>query len=710
MSFDSSNNDSAQFVQSSDSWLWISDQDMNLTYLSPNIEALTGKPREEFLGKSRYQHMAEPEDSDLVRQHLEDVKACLPFKCFVYRARRSDGSLRWIESSGTPIFDDDGQFLGYRGIARYRTDEVRRLARLEQANRDRKISQTVFGHVERLAKIGAWKLDLETGQLEFSDETFRIYELPRCESVPREVGLAPYRGETRQRIKLAMRRTIETGEPFDETLSFVTAKGNFRWVRALGELEKIGDKPTNLFGTCQDVTEERNRQLEMRRLAETDHLTGVANRSAFQAVAREALEGAVGLGSFGALCLVDLDRFKQINDHYGHAAGDAVLMETTHWLNAIGCQQHTSVVARLGGDEFAVIMTGFTAPDVLDQAVRDSFRDLDRKMTFRDQVLEYGASVGYVVFPEQGCDLDELMVNADLALYDAKSRERRTISKYRPKLGQAFTRRMGLVGEFRRAMRNGEIEPYFQPVIDISTEQVTGFEALARWNHPERGVLAAGTFSDVFENPEIVSELGDIMLSAVVSTMQEWKQAGLSFGRVGFNITDVNLLEPGFALNLSAQLGKAGLLPSQIVLEITENTIFNSVEQTVETLNALQDMGVVISLDDFGTGHSSLTHLQDIPFSILKIDKAFIRGITTSKVSRGIVESLVSLGDLLGYSTVAEGVETQADLDCLREIRCQRAQGYFYARPMPATDVPVFLSERERRQNGDGTRKAAAVG
>jgi len=680
----------SQFVSSSDYWAWETDADLRFTFVSANFEVLTGLPVESVLGATRLEMLSKVAiEAEKLEEHRQDLLHHRPFRSFRYPIKEGGNPVRWMESSGTPHFSDAGKFVGYRGIARDMTVEYLSSERLEMAGREIRLSEVVFHHVERIAKIGAWRYNLISGELDWSHEIYNIYDLEPDAPISLEVALAPYGEEAGIELQDALTRTMKTGEAFDLILPFTTMKNNFRWVRALGEAEIIDGRTQNLFGTFQDVTEERNRQNEVRRLAETDPLTGIANRTAFQEEARRAIAEFEGGNGYGALCLIDLDQFKQTNDHFGHAAGDAVLQATSHWLKSLaGPETH---VSRLGGDEFALIMRGFDCAEAVESAIEEQFRDLVHRIEFQGRPIEIKASVGFVVCSGENRCLEELMANADLALYDAKSRARRKISRYRSRFGTEFARKMELIGEFKAALGRGEIVPYYQPIVGLDCNRVSGFEALARWNHPVKGVLPAGAFSEVFENQEIVADIGDAMITAMTGDMARWRAAGVPFGRIGINVTDANLLDPGFLLSISTLLEKHRLLPRQLIMEVTENTVFKSKDSIMETLAALRAQGILIALDDFGTGFSSMTHLQDTPFDILKIDKEFVQRIVQSTASRAIVQSLVTLGHSLDYSTVAEGIEKASDAECLRQIGCERAQGYFYAKPMPATQVPRFL-------------------
>ncbi|MEM8812833.1 MAG: EAL domain-containing protein [Pseudomonadota bacterium] len=690
----------SDFIEQAPYWAFTVDINGRISFLSDNFEALTGLSPRSVMGSDLTHLFVEGPDGANRRTIAEAFAAGQPFSRLRVQIESSGQEPRWTEINGTPVRDSDGRLSGFRGLIHELGVDLPDAVRLEQAGRAIRINETVFHHVERVAKIGAWKFDLRSRTLTWSEEIYRIYGLPVGAKLTLDLALEPYRGAARADLETAMAHTIETGEPYDLIVPFRSIQGDDRFVRALGEAEIIDGEAVTLFGTFQDVTEERNRHEAFRRLAETDSLTDVANRAAFQGLARAAIARAVETQTIGALCLVDLNRFKQINDHFGHAAGDAVLKETSRWLT--GLVGEGGQVARLGGDEFALILAGFTSADDLDHVVRERFAALDHSFDFQGRTIDFAASVGYAVFPDDGTCLEDAMARADLALYESKHAGCCIICKYEARFGTAFARRVKLINDFRSALKNDEIVPHYQPIVELETQRLSGFEALARWNHPTRGTLPAGAFLDVFEDRELVAELCTVMLEATFADMARWKADGILFGRVGVNVTDVNLLRPGFALTISAMLGQYGIQPREFVLEVTENTVFKAQEAILDALINLRELGVSIALDDFGTGYSSLTHLQDIPFDILKIDKTFTQGMQSSITSRAIVEAVVQLGNALGYSTVAEGIETETDAAALKALNCERGQGYYFARPMPADEVPALATRLGAvRQTGE---------
>lgn len=695
-------------------WFWEMDENLAFSYFSHRASEFLGVDSANLIGKTRSEVAGGALDDEIWSGHLADLESRRSFEDFVYPRLRDDGTTMWIKISGRPFYDEDGTFRGYRGVATDVTLEMTAASKISDQTRELRRKEAMFSQVERLAGIGAWELDLATQELWWSREVYRIYEAPHRNPPSLDEAVAAYPEATRAPLMSAMERAQANGERYDLVLPFVTMKGNKRWVRAIGEAEIVDGVAQRLFGTFQDVTAAREQEEDIRKLALTDALTGLANRAAFQATLEDSIAEAGETGDKVVLVLADLDRFKEINDHFGHDMGDEVLREAAVHLTSL--VRDTDIVARLGGDEFAVIMHVDNENASFGEIANRLIRDYAFSAEHEDRIVETAMSVGIAIYPDHAADLRELMRNADLALYHSKHAGRLRSTVFEPRMSDAFARKMSKIIAFRDALKAGEIVPHYQPVIDMASGRVTGFEALMRWLHPEQGVLAPGAFAPVFEDRELMAAIGAHMSQAVMTDMRRWTDLGLEFNRVGINVTEADLCDSQFCEKLKQQLTEFGLKPDQFVVEITENTVFSDESGNIlSQVRELADLGIFIALDDFGTGSASLTHLKMLPVNILKIDKSFIRGISSNEENMAIVSAVVSLGKSLGYSTVGEGVEQAEEEDTLRDIGCQRVQGFLYAKPMPADEVGVFLARHNARimsraLERDGAKKTAATG
>jgi len=678
------------YLEVADFWAWEADENLVLTYLSSGFAGLTGLPASDFIGRARSQIANRDLDADIWAEHRRTLDARRPFRRFRYPLEASDGSVRWFESNGIPHHDKNGRFIGYRGVARDVTEQVRDRDRLTASDRETKLQQTLLAHIERVSRIGAWRWAVGDGHISMSDEIYRILGAPIGEPMTPELSVEPFTPQSRDDFRTAIGKAIRFQKGFDLTLQLETASDGHRWARVIGEPEVVDGRTTRLFGTFQDVTEQREQELKMQHLALTDALTGIANRAAFNERLDEVAAKATRSGHGFLLCVIDLNRFKQVNDQYGHDVGDQVLVRFADTFGS--ALPEDWFFARMGGDEFAVLIGDGCAPVAPTSAVDTLYKALQHEIEIADVNVAVQATAGYAIAPEHGTDVQALLRRADLALYDAK-REAATILKcYEPEMEESFHRRVLVVQEFAQALEQGRIVPWYQPVVELSSGRISGMEALARWDHPEKGILTAGQFVEVFDDARISVDLTNAMIEQVCRDMADWTEHGGTFGRIGINVTAAVLRQPGFALRVIEALSRHGLQPHNFIIEVTETTIINHAAPAVtDQLRHLREAGVSIALDDFGTGYSSLTHLKSLPFNILKIDKSFIKDLSHSAADQSIVRSLIHLGRDLGYSTVAEGIEVEAEAELLRGIGCERGQGFLFHKPMPKRDVDVLI-------------------
>ena len=424
-------------------------------------------------------------------------------------------------------------------------------------------------------------------------------------------------------------------------------------------------------------------------LATHDLLTNTYNRNAFQEYAPKILRSCGDRETSAIVFLFDLNNFKEINDYYSHHAGDEILCAFAQALRTN--LPKDGYLARLGGDEFVIII-----PDIdPSREIEDIMEIPDELATEIDngrQIIHATVSAGVAIYPRDGSNINELIRNADLALYKAKSESKAKLCEYDSEMGKVFNDRLDLRDEFKFALLESEIEPFYQPLMNTKTGVVEGFEALARWRHPKRGVLTPGVFGEMLDDIELSAMVGDIMFEKVVANMKEWQEAGIPFGTVGLNAGEGDLLRPGFSLKILSQLEKNNLSTDRFAIEIVETCMFgNNKDLFVNHLNVLKDAGCRIALDDFGTGYSSITQLKDIPCTTVKIDKSFVDNVVDNEADRAIIQALIKLGHELDFHLIMEGIEEKAQMDILNQIGAIFMQGYYFAKPMPAHEVPNFI-------------------
>ena len=544
--------------------------------------------------------------------------------------------------------------------------------------------------IERLARIGRWEVDLATSVPSWSAGTYRIFGLDPSVPVTLEQAIALYAPEVRAQLEAMIGEAVASGTPYDFTLPHLTADGEQRWVRAIGQVEAAPDGRRLLIGVVRDVTDERAAEQRLRQLADDDALTGLCNRRVFLERLGRAL-ATVGMTAGLALLLLDIDRFKQINDRHGHAAGDAVLVEVARRLRA-GVRA-SDIVARLGGDEFAVILYGVATRDDAERRLQMLLALFEVPAELASGPLALGVSLGGSLFPDGGATEAALLRSADVALYQAKSLGRGQACLFDRTLEVDMQQRAGLLAQVRAALAAGELCLFYQPIIDLRTLAVRGLEALIRWRHPQRGLLGPAEFAAALADPALSAEIGSFVLSDSLRQMRRWIDAEAPVFCVNVNISESQLRDGGALFDqIVALLAAQRLSPDRLKLEILESAFLGHAPEAIaETLARLQRHGIVVALDDFGTGYASLTHLKQFDVGRIKIDRSFIQGLGADASSTAIVRAIVDLGRNLGIRVTAEGIETVDQLAALVQTGCDCGQGYLFSTPMPAERVPGFL-------------------
>jgi diguanylate cyclase len=420
-----------------------------------------------------------------------------------------------------------------------------------------------------------------------------------------------------------------------------------------------------------------------------DDLTGLPNRLHFREQISAAIAAAPDDSAPVAVFLLDLDRFKEINDTLGHQCGDELLKELAVRLR--GVTEADALLARLGGDEFGIVAPGRNADEALivAQAIRSS---LEAPFVARGVPLVIEASVGISIYPANGSDVDTLIQHADVAMYAAKDK-RLGVALYEDELETSTAAELALMSELRTALERAEIVLHYQPQIDVSTGRVAGMEALVRWQHPERGLLPPNSFIPFVERTGLSTSLTEYVLTGVAHQLQTWRDAGVEIdATVAVNLTMFDLLDTTLPGKVAARLEEAGVEPDRLELEITERVIMADPVRVRGVVEQLKEIGVRIAIDDFGTGYSSLSYLKSLPVDVIKIDRSFVMGMMEDESDRAIVRSTIDLAHNLGLRVVAEGVDTKETLDELARYGCDLAQGFYIARPQAPDSVQMAAS------------------
>jgi len=423
-------------------------------------------------------------------------------------------------------------------------------------------------------------------------------------------------------------------------------------------------------------------------LARHDPLTGLPNRRLLHDELSAAIEEVRNSASECAVFLIDLDQFKPVNDIHGHDVGDAVLVEVASRLASL-CESD-STIARLGGDEFVCVIRYQAGSDAPARIAGQIIRVLCESIYVGGARLEIGATVGIARCPHDATTADELLRSADVAMYEAKRAGRGRYHFFEAEMDVRLHQRASLETELRAAIENSEITAHYQPVISLSDNRITGFEALARWNHPVRGLLPPDLFIPIAEDLGLIGPLSYDILRRGCIAARDWP----AYATLSINISPIQLKDPWLSGRLLAILAETGFQPSRLIVEVTENAIIDDIDLVAEVFTSLQNSGIRIALDDFGKGYSSLNHLRQLHFDHLKIDSSFVLSMDSAG-SRKIVSAIAGLGKALGMPVTAEGVETIASADALRALGCEQAQGFLFGRPIPAEETRALFENAE---------------
>jgi diguanylate cyclase (GGDEF)-like protein/PAS domain S-box-containing protein len=636
--------------------------------VNEEYERVRGLPADEILGRT-------PADLDppdvaarLVADDREVLRTGAPLEFETTGAGAHGSTVEHVVKF--PVFDDDGGVAGVASMAIDVTHARRREHQWRMAFGESPVAMAMLswradgaGDVLRANAALAVLLGVPTDEV--AGRPLDVWRDPGAPDVPLVVGSGT---ETRER---ALRR----------------ADGTRVW--ALVSVAVVDDDvPGEAFAlvTLQDVTARHEAEARLTRQALHDPLTGLLNRHALVDRLEAAISRLWRHPKLVALLFCDLDGFKHLNDSLGHGFGDQVLAVVAQRFRSAVRPEDT--VARLGGDEFVVVCEGL-ATEVEVRGLAERIRSVVHEPVLIDgREFILGVSIGVALTKDPRATADDLLRRADMAMYHAKDAGRDRVAFYLEELEQRAVAHLQVQEDLRSALAEHRLVPYFQPIVELATGTILGVEALARLIHPERGVLAPDVFIDVAESTGLVGALGEAVLDQALEEAVRWAGEGHDIG-VAVNVSPRQLVHGGFARLVAERLERFGVDPQRLTLEVTERAVVDATGPTVLTLRRLRSLGIHVAIDDFGTGYSSLTSLRYLPADIVKVDRAFVSGITSSTEDAAIVSAVITVAHDLGRVVVAEGVETQEQATALAWLGCDQVQGYLYARPLPARDVQV---------------------
>ena len=622
----------------------------------------------------------------------------------VYRERHADGHWVWIQSVGASFeTDQNGKPIRIIGTDTDITPAKEREGQLLALSRRLELALNAF-------EIGVFDLNLDTSEIVWDDRCRQIYGLPLDHKVARGDWIQYVHPDDRVRAKLDANQAVLHEGDYSSDFRIVRPDGQIRYIRTSGMFCYGPDGERRLIGANWDITEAelakqelenaktlaeaRNRLLEQAK-AQIEHsalhdmLTGLPNRRYLEDVLTRRASRSGGPGSGVALLHLDLDRFKQINDTLGHAAGDAMLIHTAQLLK--GNLRDSDFVARVGGDEFVIVTDYDGDSSRLSRLAGRLIEEMRKPVLYKRHYCRFGASIGIATQPSDGIDPERLQMDADIALYLAKARGKNGFQFFSESLQAQTLMNKTLTDELLAAIELDQFVPYYQPIVEAKTMSLAGVEALGRWQHPRRGLLAPAQFLKTAEDLNLVTEIDKIILDKALTDFERWHEMRLGVPAVAVNVSFRRLADE----QLISSLDVSRIRPGTLSFELLESIFLDDFDDRIRhNLDYLRDIGVEIAVDDFGTGHASIIGLLKLRPNRLKIDRQFIEELESSAGQQRLVGSLIDMGKSLGIKVVAEGVETLAQAEILRRLGCDMLQGYAFSGPLSAAGLERRVRDR----------------
>ena len=654
------------------------DAEWTMEFVSEGVRRLTGYDAADLVFNKRvsYDSIVFCDDRERMRAEIHHGLQLLGrFDC-EYRITHATGEIRWVWERGTGVYDSQGKLQAIEGI-------IQDITARRASNQALREAERRYYNLFENALEGIFRTTTEGQYLDANPALARIYGFDS------PLELITSLKDIRNQLYVEPSRR-------EEFMSLVKARGSVsgfesQVYRKTGEVIWISENSRAVFGedgqvvcyegTVEDVTERKIYQARIEQQANYDILTGLANRSLLHDRLQQAIRTAASFGTRLAVVFVDLDRFKFINDGLGHHVGDELLRAMAQRLRS--SVRDSDTVARIGGDEFVLLIDGQGDADAVALVLERMLSAISQPWTIPQGDFNVTCSIGVALYPDDGATAETLLKHADQAMYRAKEKGRNNFQFFTAELNAVIIERLELENKLRRALEREQFSLHYQPRIDMATRRITGAEALIRWHVSDQEVTPPSRFIPVAEEIGLIVPIGKWVLRAACAQNKAWQDAGLTPFVVSVNVSVRQFRQDNLVQTIAEVLRDTGLEARYLEVELTESAVMHDAEQFIAMLGELNDLGVQIALDDFGTGYSSLSYLKRFPVDRLKVDRSFVQDIATDADDATIVRTIIALGHNLGLKVVAEGVETEQQLDFLRDNHCDELQGYYFGRPLP---------------------------
>jgi diguanylate cyclase (GGDEF)-like protein/PAS domain S-box-containing protein len=650
--------------------IWSHDLKTDKLLITSGIEKLYGYSSEDFYKDFElWKKVIHPEDLPILAERAKKLQVGEPVTS-IYRIIHPNGEVRWIQDRGIPTLDENGQFVDFSSVLFDITD------RKESEDRYRGLVEmspdiiAVYsnGKIEYINEGGSRLVGAANPQELIGQPLTRFISEQVLGEVKKLEPLAEYGTDEIKRFEIEVIKL--DGKPIAVEVASMPILYEGRFAKQV-----VG----------RDITQRKKAEKTIQNMAFYDALTGLPNRNKF----RQELDQLLSQSNnqMLAVLFLDLDRFKIINDTKGHTVGDLLLKQVANRL--VLAVQKNGIVSRHGGDEFIILLKDLDKEQVANMSKR-ILTEFSKPLILNNQEFYVTPSIGISLYPSDGTDEETLIKLADIAMYMAKERGKNNFQFYSSKLNGLSSRKMELENSLRKALEQNQLLLYYQPQVEIASGKTVGVEALIRWKHPEYGFVTPNEFIPLAEETGLIVPLGKWILQQACEQNKAWQDAGFMKIPIAVNISVRQLQDDDFVNAVSSILKETGLDSKYLELEITESVMYN-IERSTVILNELKKLGVKISIDDFGTGYSSLSYLKHLPIDKIKIDKSFVDDIINHSNQGAIVKTIIDMGHNLNYTVIAEGIETDVQVNFLKKHSCRIGQGYFYSRPLPVEEVSEFF-------------------